>query len=287
MSDAELEFTGERYVPGTAGDIAHEHWHRYAFARSFVRGRRVLDVACGEGYGSALLAGAAAEVTGVDIDAPTLAHARAAYADRGNVEFVHGSAAALPLPDACVDAVVSFETIEHLDARDQPAMLAEFARVLTPDGFVVLSSPNRPEYSDARGYVNPFHRHELDRAELAHLVGRHFPAQRWHRQRRFLGSALWAEQANGVYEASTGDATSAAPATPPAAMYFVVVAARTPAALPAAYPSLSLFTDSDERELARDAIAARAQWVVVGTVRGYCGRRSSGLMRISDHDATD
>src|SRR6476646_11769522 len=147
---ADLEFTGERYVPGTVGEIAHEHWHRYAFARSFVGGRRVLDVACGEGYGSALLGGVAAHVTGVDIDLRTLAHARAAYAGRANVEFIEGSAAALPLPDASVDVVVSFETIEHLPALDQPRMLAEFARVLSSDGFLILSSPNRPEYSEGR-----------------------------------------------------------------------------------------------------------------------------------------
>src|SRR4029079_919113 len=112
MSDAELEFTGERYVPGTTGEIAHEHWHRYAFVRAFVAGRRVLDVACGEGYGSALLCDTAAHVTGVDIDTRTLAHARATYAGRANLAFVEGSAAALPLPDPCVDVVVSFETIE-------------------------------------------------------------------------------------------------------------------------------------------------------------------------------
>src|SRR3954465_15291531 len=100
---AELEFTGERYVPGTAGEIAHEHWHRYAFARAFVGGRRVLDAACGEGYGSAFLAAAAVPLTGVDIAARTLAHARAAYAGRVNVDFVEGSAAQLPLPDASVD----------------------------------------------------------------------------------------------------------------------------------------------------------------------------------------
>ena len=82
---ADLEFTGERYVPGTAGEIAHEHWHRYAFARRFVAGRRVADVACGEGYGSALLAESAATVVGIDIDAATLAHARSTYASRGNV----------------------------------------------------------------------------------------------------------------------------------------------------------------------------------------------------------
>jgi SAM-dependent methyltransferase len=248
---ADLEFTGERYVPGTAGEIAHEHWHRYAFARAFVAGRRVVDVACGEGYGSVVLADAASHVTGIDIDAATLAHARTAYANRGNVAFVEGSAASLPLPDDSVDVAVSFETIEHLDAADQPRMLAEFARVLKGDGMLLLSSPNRPEYSDARGYANPFHRHELDRDELARLLGPHFPAQRWYRQRRYLGSALWCEEPSVSYEASVGDATMARPAEPPAAMYFVVMAARTTAALPTPFHSLSLFTDSDDRELER------------------------------------
>src|SRR5205823_1593386 len=65
---ADLDFNGERYVPGVAGEIAYEHWHRYAFARQFVPGRRVLDAACGEGYGTALLAAAAAAAIGVDVD---------------------------------------------------------------------------------------------------------------------------------------------------------------------------------------------------------------------------
>jgi SAM-dependent methyltransferase len=250
MSD-DLEFTGERYVPGTAGEIAHEHWHRFSFARALVAGRRVLDVACGEGYGSALLADSAAHVIGVDIDPHTLAHARATYGARTNVEFIEGSAARLPLPDASVDVVVSFETIEHLDAPDQPRMLAEFDRVLQPDGVLILSSPNRPQYSDARNYVNPFHVHELDRDELAGLLAPHFPAQRWHRQRRYLGSALWSEDRNGRYEAAVGNAATAVAAPLPEAMYFVVVAARAAAALPAVSPALSLFTDCDDAELAR------------------------------------
>jgi SAM-dependent methyltransferase len=264
---ADLEFTGERYVPGTTGEIAHEHWHRYAFARRFVAARRVLDVACGEGYGSALFAEAAADVTGVDIDAATLRHARTAYAGRSNVRFVEGSAAALPLGDASIDVVVSFETIEHLPAADQPRMLAEFARVLAPGGLLILSSPNRPEYSEARNYVNPFHLHELDRDQLADLLAPHFPAQRWHRQRRYLGSALWCEQANDQYEASIGDAASAGPATLPEAMYFVVVAARTQDALPIAFRSLSLFSDRDDAELRRIDHEAREVLRLDGLLR--------------------
>src|SRR6478609_1827167 len=112
---SDLEFTGERFVPGIVGEIAHEHWHRYAFARRLVAGRRVADVACGEGYGSALLATSAASVVGIDLDAAAIAHAVATYA-AASVRFVQGSATALPLADGSVDAIVSFETIEHLPA---------------------------------------------------------------------------------------------------------------------------------------------------------------------------
>ena len=82
---ADLTFTGERFLPACTGEIAYEHWHRYAFARRFVAGKRVLDAACGEGYGSALLGEAAASVVGIDIDGPTIAHALTRYGNRGRV----------------------------------------------------------------------------------------------------------------------------------------------------------------------------------------------------------
>ena len=63
-----MEFTGERYVPAEDGQIKYEHLHRYALSLNFVSGKRVLDMASGEGYGSALLGSAAASVIGVDID---------------------------------------------------------------------------------------------------------------------------------------------------------------------------------------------------------------------------
>jgi len=258
---SQLDFTGERFVPGIPGEIAHEHWHRYAFARRFAAGRRVLDVACGEGYGSALLAATAREVTGVDIAAEAVRHAHAAYAHVPALRFVAGSAAALPLPDASVDVVVSFETIEHLPPADQPRMIAEVARVLAPDGVLVLSAPNPAEYSDARGYRNPFHTHEPTREELAGLLGSAFPARCWFSQRRYFGSAIWSES-TGVgtqsgHEAWLGTAGSVDAAYPPPPMYFVVVAAKHEDALPAQPPVLSLLSDASESELARlDAQAA-------------------------------
>ena len=251
-----LEFTGERFVPGTQGEIAHEHWHRYAFARGLVAGRRVVDVACGEGYGSALLASGAPEVLGVDIDPRAVAHAAARY-QAGNLRFAVGSATALPLTDAAVDAVVSFETIEHLPQQAQAAMIAEFARVLAPRGMLVLSSPNRPQYSDARGYRNPFHLHELDRGELDALLRDAFPVRRWFRQRRYVGSALWSEEGGAVHEAWSGDAHDVARASPPEALYFVVVAARSAEALPSVRPALSLFSDAGDDEERRIEAQAR------------------------------
>jgi len=246
-----LEFTGERFLPGVAGEIAHEHWHRYAFARSYTAGKRVADVACGEGYGSALLAGVAASVVGIDLAAEAIDHARRSYSAVPNLRFESGSAIALPLADASLDVVVSFETIEHLPREDQPRMLAEFARVLTKDGLVILSAPNPVEYSTARNYRNPFHQHEPDRGELAALLEVAFPTQRWFRQRRYFGSTIWSERGGSRTDAWTGDAAAIEHAHPPAAMYFVVVAARSAANLTQEDAALSLFTDRSEVELKR------------------------------------
>jgi ubiquinone/menaquinone biosynthesis C-methylase UbiE len=253
---ADITFTGERFVPGCAGEIAYEHWHRYAFARQFVAGKRVLDAACGEGYGSALLASVAASVIGVDIDAPAVAHAAERYGDGERVRFAAGSCTALPLDDASVDAVVSFETIEHLDASDQPKMLAEFARVLKRNGLLVISSPNKLLYSDALSYVNEFHRHELYRDGLTLLLAPHFPAQSWYHQRVAPWSSIWPEDPSDGAEAWLGDAGGIASYKPAEGMYFVVVAARSAGAIiPAARGSL--FADADDAEQKRNESNAR------------------------------
>jgi SAM-dependent methyltransferase len=253
---AEPEFTGERFLPSLTGEIAYEHWHRYAFARRFVEGKRVLDVACGEGYGTALLGSVAASAIGVDIDMASIDHARATYGDGKKVRFIASSCTGLPLPSASVDVVVSFETIEHIEAADQLAMLIEFARLLTPAGLLVISSPNKRLYSDERQYVNPYHLQELYRDDLARLLGKRFPAQRWYHQRLGYWSGIWAERQaeealEGAAEAWLGDGQGVAPYPTPEGMYFIVLAARDAQALPAEPTSLSLFTDEEDSELKR------------------------------------
>jgi ubiquinone/menaquinone biosynthesis C-methylase UbiE len=244
----EISFTGERFLPGCAGEIAYEHWHRYAFARRFTPGKRVLDAACGEGYGTALLGKTASEVVGVDIDGRTVAHASARYGAGARMRFVEASCTELPLPDASIDVVVSFETIEHLRDVDQPRMLAEFARVLVPRGIVVISSPNKRLYSDERNYVNEFHLHELYRDDLARLLTPAFSAQRWYHQRIATWSGIWSEDAAVEAEAWVGDADGVIPYTGRDGMYFVVVAARTHEALPLAAPRVSLLADAEDSE---------------------------------------
>ena len=274
-----LTFTGERFLPACAGEIAYEHWHRYAFARHYVEGRRVLDAACGEGYGTALLGTAAAEATGVDIDRDTVAHAQARYGG-SRIRFVEGSCTGLELPDASFDVVVSFETIEHLEALDQPRMLSEFARVLKPDGLLVISSPNKRLYSDGRDHVNEFHRHELYRDDLSGLLTPAFPAQRWFHQHMLPWSTIWSEGGGERVDAWIGDAAGdVVPYTPGDGLYFVVVAARRSAALPAEVVRGSLFSDAEQTELKRAQSNEREVLRLDAELRA----RDAALQRQKDH----
>jgi glycosyltransferase involved in cell wall biosynthesis/SAM-dependent methyltransferase len=182
-----LEWTGERYVPEISGNIRLEHLHRYLLARELCADRRVLDIACGEGYGSDLLARVATFVVGIDIVPDVARHARQRYG-RPAVTFAAGTCAAIPLADRSVDVVVSFETLEHHDQHD--AMMREVKRVLTPGGVLIISSPDRREYSEIPGYVNPFHTRELDRQEFANLLTAHFQHIRIVGQRVDAGSIV-------------------------------------------------------------------------------------------------
>ncbi len=169
------EFTGERLIPGeTSADLWNEHFARYAFASLYASGKRVLDLGCGAGYGAAHLAQSATRVTGVDISADAIRHAREHYRME-NLAFEEATATSLPFPDAAFDLVTAFEVIEHLE--DWDGLLAETARVLTEEGAAILSTPNRLYYTASRGSAgaNPFHAHEFDAAEFEAALRAVFP----------------------------------------------------------------------------------------------------------------
>jgi SAM-dependent methyltransferase len=170
----------ERIVPDeTEPGIVALHLKRYEFAAPWCHGAEVLDAGCGVGYGSAFLGEVAARVVGIDRDEPAIAYARARYS-RPNIEFRVADVLALDFPDASFDAVCSFETIEHLD--DPEGFVAETARVLRPDGVLLLSTPRADETTTAP--ANPFHRVELSRSDFEALLRRFFGEVELYGQRR-------------------------------------------------------------------------------------------------------
>jgi SAM-dependent methyltransferase len=287
---ATLPFTGERFTPEVRGAIWYEHWHRYCAIRPVGAGKRVLDAACGEGYGSALLAGAASEVTGVDIDPEAIRHAASRYGEKSNLRFVQGSCAALPLADASIDVVISFETIEHV-AR-QEAMLAEFRRVLVPDGILVVSSPNKPVYSGEAGCVNEYHVKELTREELATMLVAAFPQQAWYGQRMLAHSLLWAEDSLPVRSADllalTGEGVRSLKVPAPAT-YFIVICCGSAATLPV-LPQLSIFDDGAQslyRDYERAVLAEKhAQFDLADARKIAEERLQEGIVAVNELAST-
>jgi SAM-dependent methyltransferase len=165
-----LALTGERTLP----DVPEEnYWYRrhlavYRWIAARCGGLRVVDMACGEGYGPAVLAEHAAEVVGVDANPEAHEHARLRYSrpglrfERGLVEE-WGEA-------GCWDAVVFLQTIEHVP--EPRALLERFAGLLAPGGVAYISTPNRltlaPPGADRSD--NPWHVREYTPDEYREMV---------------------------------------------------------------------------------------------------------------------
>jgi SAM-dependent methyltransferase len=189
----ELQFDGERFVPGAAVEISYHHWLRYFFALQFAQDKRVLDVASGEGYGSAYLASRAAKVDGFDASPETVRHAASVYGDNPRVSFISSDIDAFfrDAQPASYDVVTAFEVIEHVDEPAQRALLQGIRKVLAPGGVALISSPDKQLYSDVRLQKNPFHVREMYRDEFQTLLGSVFPNVRTFEQLTYTGSALF------------------------------------------------------------------------------------------------
>lgn len=172
-----LEWTGERFLPNidpllTEPEIHFEHLHRYAFAMEFVKGKDVLDLASGEGYGSYFLSKTANRVIGIDVDGDAVTHAAQTYV-RSNLKFLQGDIRNIPIEgQKLFDVVVCFEVLEHIVEQEQ--LLSEIKRLLKDNGSLIISTPNKIFYSDERNYTNPFHKRELDSSEFQELLRKYF-----------------------------------------------------------------------------------------------------------------
>jgi SAM-dependent methyltransferase len=175
-----------------AGCRADAHLVRYSLAAEWVRpGDTVLDCACGLGYGSAILAASSRgnRFIAVDINEQAIRYARDNFAGRYPVEYHRGSADDLSfVADHCVDLVVSFETIEHLEDFSQ--FLAEASRVLKPDGRIIASVPNL--WVDETGNdPNPYHFHAFDYNRFRSILEPHFLLEARYAQAAPGGFRLW------------------------------------------------------------------------------------------------
>jgi len=276
----DLPWTGERYVPQVRGDIALEHLHRYAFASELTEGKRVLDIACGEGYGSEILSRNAKSVVGVDIDPTTVAHAIKKY-QSPKMKFIEGACEKIPLPDKSVDLVVSFETLEHFE--DHNHFIFEIQRVLAPGGLLVISTPEKSAYTDRSGHSNEFHKKELYQAEFSELLQGAFRYIAIFGQKIAYGSQLAATQG-----ASSGFVTYDFAKMPEnllkirglnQAVYLVAVCSHHP--LPAILDSLceqAIWESEKMKSMLREKdaeLAARIQE----------GRNEIALLRVKDRES--
>lgn len=132
----------------------------YVFAKPFIKGKKVLDVGCGNAYGTSLMAESAAEITGLDYDAATIDQNRKQYSSIVNLRFERAVIPPLPLPDQSFDVITSFQFIEHIHPRAE--FIRECLRVLKPGGKLLITTPNN-KMSLAR---NPFHVHEYTFDEM-------------------------------------------------------------------------------------------------------------------------
>lgn len=163
----------ERFDTSISYHTWYEHWHRYYFIVDFIEGKNICDLACGEGYGSSLLAMTAKSVIGVDIDKNTIASASKKY-QNNNLKYIQSDALNTPFEDNQFDVVVSFETLEHLAEHQQ--LLEEFSRILKYDGLLIISTPDIDVYS-SRDDHNEFHIKELSAEEFSNLIDENFNHQ--------------------------------------------------------------------------------------------------------------
>ena len=170
-----------------------EHLHRYTFIKPYVRNKVVLDIACGVGYGSNILATTASKVFGVDISDEAISYAKNNYSN-DKTTFHKGSTSNIPLESKSIDIIVSFETLEHHSEHNE--MMGEVLRVLKNNGILIISSPDKYNYSILPNFNNPFHVKELLKEEFVSLMKEYFKYLYFFSQKTISGSLILLDSQN-------------------------------------------------------------------------------------------
>lgn len=189
-----MEFTDERLVPQNYYSNRYlYYWHlaRYHFGRQFLRKTdRVLDIACGTGYGTYELALIAKEVVAVDIDQATIDFAKQTFPSNNITYFCGNATEVQKIVGGKFDVCTSFETIEHLNEADQILFLNGITQILDQNGYFIVSTPNTQVYSSGKDTDNKFHLHELNYFQFKNLLEKHFEIVFIVGQRRSEGSGI-------------------------------------------------------------------------------------------------
>ena len=168
--------------------MKHEYIHRYALASQFAGGKDVLSIG-GGGYGSRILAQAAASVVEVDVDKHAMEHTKRESSHVGNLKFVQGSCDAMPLEDQSIDIVVSFENLEHVEKYDE--MLMEIKRILRPNGLLLLAITKKSLVSSDNAALTSPDMNALDVAELNQKIECEFSNVAIYTQRSNIASFVY------------------------------------------------------------------------------------------------
>ncbi len=253
------EFTGERVIPGRVDvDLFNEHFSRYAFARRFAAGKHVLDLGCGTGYGAFAMAAVAASVTGLDLSQEAIDHARDAY-PAANLKFKQGDVTEARA--GAFDLITAFEVIEHLE--NWRGLLRSASGQLAHDGLLIVSTPNKPVYAEARGASggNEFHVHEFEYDEFQQALKEVFPHVRMLVQNHSAGLLFAPAGGAGACEVQQAGTVSVADA-----QFFVGVCSHAPIACMDAFFYLpaqaNLLRDRDRHiALLRGEMELKTAWM--------------------------
>lgn len=180
-----LQDTGERLILNDNWNLKTkmEHIHRYTAVSRQLKDKNVLDAACGTGYGTEMLSRYAAHAVGIDLSSDAVQYAAEKF-NKPNLEYKEMSVTDLAFPDKSFDAVVSFETIEHITKEQQKEFLTEVSRVLKDDGVLFISTPNDElERKLTFGaYTNPYHICEFSEEEFESFLKQYFKHVKIHYQ---------------------------------------------------------------------------------------------------------
>ncbi len=218
-------WTGERLETTITSEVMLEHLHRYALATEICKNKKVLDIACGEGYGCNLISKLAAEVTGIDIDETTINNASKNYFDK-KIRFIKGSILDIPAANGYFDLITCFETLEHI--IDHDTAISELKRVLSPSGLLMISTPEKKNYSDKTGYDNPFHKNELYGSEFKTLLEKNFKEVKLIGQYSCAQSVVCSPEQVKSETYYSGDYNSVKTTTRPEIMYWIAMASDNP-----------------------------------------------------------